>query len=108
MRNISLVYYSGWVVRGNAYGEFGEIQAKFQMIAMSPMGPGLLVMLPLIKKYGRRKCIWVGAIASIIGAGTAFMNAGNSTMIYAGSALQAIGTLSFVYTFSLWKRKEFS
>ena len=99
VRDMALIYYSGWVVNGNAYGEYAEIQAKFQMIAMSPMGPGLLVMLPLIKKIGRRKCIWVVAIASIIGAGTAFLNPGNGTMIYAGSALQAIGNLSFVYTF---------
>ena len=96
VRDMSLIYYSGWVVNGNAYGEYAEIQAKFQMIAMSPMGPGLLLVLPLIKKFGRRKCIWVGAIASILGAGTAFLNPGNGTMIYAGSALQAIGNLSFV------------
>ena len=99
VRDMSLIYYSGWVVNGNAYGEYAEIQAKFQMIAMSPMGPGLLLILPLIKKFGRRKCIWVGAIASILGAGTAFLNPGNGTMIYAGSALQAIGNLSFVYSF---------
>lgn len=37
LKNVSLVYYSGWVVNGNAYGEFAAMQAKFQMIAMSPM-----------------------------------------------------------------------
>ena len=100
MRNISLVYYSGWVVRGNAYGEFGEIQAKFQMIAMSPMGPGILLLLPLMRKFGRRICIWAGAILNIVGTTIAFMNAGSSMMIYAGSALGAIGNISFAYVFT--------
>ena len=100
MRNISLVYYSGWVVRGNAYGEFGEIQAKFQMIAMSPMGPGILLLLPLMRKFGRRICIWAGAILNVVGTTIAFMNAGNGMMIYAGSALGAIGNISFAYVFT--------
>lgn len=97
MRNISLVYYSGWVVRGNAYGEFATIQAKFQMIALSPMGPGILLLLPLMKKFGRRICIWGGAILTVFGSIFAFMQAGHSTMIYAGTALAAIGNIAFSY-----------
>ncbi len=97
MRNISLVYYAGWVVRGNAYGEFGQIQAKFQMIAMSPMGPGILLLLPLMRKFGRRTCMWAGALLNIAGSTLAFLNAGSSIMIYAGSALAAIGNISFAY-----------
>ncbi len=97
MRNISLVYYSGWVVRGNAYGEFGEIQAKFQMIAMSPMGPGILLLLPLMRKFGRRACIWAGSLLTLAGSVIAFMNAGNGMMIYAGSALGAFGNIAFAY-----------
>lgn len=60
MRNISLIYYSGWVLNGNSYGLAASIQAKFQMIALSPMGPGILLLLPLVKKWGRTRCIWVG------------------------------------------------
>ena len=98
LRNMSLVYYTGWVVKGNAYGEFASIQAKFQMIAMSPMGPGLIILLPLLKKLGRRKVIWMGSILTIVGSTLAFFMKGNSTMIYAGSALAAFGNLAFSYT----------
>lgn len=97
LRNISLVYYSGWVVRGNAYGEFAAIQAKFQMIALSPMGPGILLMLPLTKRWGRRKTIWVTSTLTIIGSIVAYLGAGSGTMIYAGTALAAIGNISFSY-----------
>ncbi|MCR4676198.1 MAG: MFS transporter [Sphaerochaetaceae bacterium] len=97
LRNISLVYYSGWVVRGNAYGEFASIQAKFQMIALSPMGPGILLMLPLMKKMGRRKTIWTTSTLTIIGSIVAFMGAGSSLKIYAGTALAAIGNIAFSY-----------
>ncbi len=97
IRNISLIYYSGWVVHGNAYGEMAAIQAKFQMIALSPMGPGILLLLPLMKKWGRTKCIWRGAILTIIGSFVAFFSVGHGTMIYAGTALSGIGNIAFSY-----------
>lgn len=97
LRNFALVYYSGWVVNGNAYGNYAAIQAKFQMIAMSPMGPGLLIALPLMKKYGRSRCLWVGATFTIIGSVLAFVSVGNGTMIYAGTALAAIGNIPAAY-----------
>lgn len=98
MRNISLIYYSGWVVQGNAYGAVASIQAKFQMIALSPMGPGILLLLPLIKKWGRTRCIWVGGTLTVIGSVIAFLNPGSSMMIYMGSALGGIGSIFFTYT----------
>lgn len=97
LRNISLIYYSGWVVRGNAYGDVAAIQAKFQMIALSPMGPGILLMLPMVKKFGRTKTIWTTSILTIVGSVFAFLKAGSSTMIYAGTALAAIGNIAFSY-----------
>lgn len=97
LRNISLIYYSGWVVNGNAYGNVAAIQAKFQMIALSPMGPGILLMLPLTKKFGRTKTIWTTAILTIAGSILAYLSVGRGTMIYAGTALAAIGNISFSY-----------
>lgn len=97
IRNISLIYYSGWVVNGNAYGIVGAIQAKFQMIALSPMGPGILLLLPLMRKFGRRTCIWCGALLTVVGSLIAFMNPGSGTMIYAGTALAGIGNIAFSY-----------
>lgn len=97
MRNISLIYYSGWVVNGNAYGNMAAIQAKFQMIALSPMGPGILLMLPLTKKIGRTKTIWMTSILTIVGSIVAYFSIGKGTMIYAGTALAAIGNIAFSY-----------
>lgn len=97
MRNISLIYYSGWVVNGNAYGNMAAIQAKFQMIALSPMGPGILLMLPLTKKIGRTKTIWTTSILTVLGSIVAYFSIGKGTMIYAGTALAAIGNIAFSY-----------
>ena len=47
---------------------------------------------------GRRKCCWVGATLTIVGSALAFGYAGNSMMIYMGTALSAIGCLFFNYT----------
>ncbi len=97
MRNISLIYYCGWVVQGNQYGARAAIQATFQMIALSPMGPGILLVLPMVKRLGRSKTIWMGSILTIIGSIIAFIMAGNRMYILIGTALAAIGNIAFSY-----------
>lgn len=97
MRNISLIYYCGWVVQGNNYGARAVIQATFQMIALSPMGPGILLVLPLTKKWGRTRTIWVGATLTIIGSVFAYAMAGSRMYIMIGTALAAIGNIAFSY-----------
>lgn len=98
MKNISQVYYAGWVVNGNAYGEYAAIQAKFTMIAMAPMGPALFVLLPMYKKFGREKVIIVGSILSMVGGLTAYLGAGNTGMVYGGTAIGSLGTMTFIYS----------
>ncbi len=98
MRGISQVYYSGWVVNGNAYGEYAAIQAKFTMIALSPMGPGLILLLPLFKKFGRSRVIIGGSVFAMVGALAAFVNAGNTGAIYGGTAIYSIGSMAIIYS----------
>ncbi|MCR5089167.1 MAG: MFS transporter [Oscillospiraceae bacterium] len=97
MRNISLIYYCGWVVRGNQYGARAAIQASFQMIALSPMGPGILLVLPMVKKLGRTRTIWMGSILTVIGSVFAYVMAGNRMNIMIGTAMAAIGNIAFSY-----------
>ena len=98
MKGISQVYYSGWVVNGNAYGEYAAIQAKFTMISMAPMGPGLLLLLPAFKKFGRTKVIIVGSVLAMLGSAAAFFSPGKTSAIYGGTALASIGTMTFIYS----------
>lgn len=98
LKGVSQVYYAGWVVHGNSYGEFASIQAKFTMIAMAPVGPMLFVIVPLIKKYGRTKMIIIGGIIATIGAFGAFAMPGSTLPIYLGTALSGVGSMAFVYT----------
>ena len=98
LKGVSQIYYAGWVVHGNSYGEQAAIQAKFTMIAMAPMGPMLFVIVPLIKKFGRTKMIIIGGIIAFIGATLAFFSAGNTALVYAGTGLSGIGSMAFVYT----------
>lgn len=98
MRGVAQVYYSGWVVNGNAYGEYASIQAKFTMIALSPMGPGLILLLPMFKKFGRTKVIIVGSVFATVGALSAFVNMGNTGAIYGGTAIYSIGSMAIIYS----------
>ena len=98
LKGVSQIYYAGWVVNGNAYGEAAAIQARFTMISMAPMGPMLFVVVPLIKKYGRTKMIILGSIIAFIGAVGAFFGAGHTAPVYAGTGLGGIGAMFYVYT----------
>ncbi len=98
LKGVSQIYYAGWVVAGNSYGEAAAIQARFTMIAMAPMGPMLFVVLPLIKKFGRSKMIIIGSVIAFVGAVLAFFGAGSTMPVYAGTGLGGIGAMFYVYT----------
>lgn len=98
LRTISQVYYSAWIVQGNAYGDFAAVQAKFVMIALAPMGPGIILLLPLVRKYGRRAMIIAGSVLAMIGSAGAYVMAGNSIGVYAGTAIAGLGAIAFIYT----------
>ena len=98
LKSVSQIYYAGWVVAGNAYGEAAAIQARFTMIAMAPMGPMLFVVLPMIKKFGRTKMIILGSAIAFVGALIAFFGAGSTMPVYAGTGLGGVGAMFYVYT----------
>ena len=98
LKGVSQIYYAGWVVSGNAYGQAAAIQARFTMISMAPMGPMLFIVVPLIKKYGRTKMIILGSIIAFIGAVGAFFGAGHTAPVYAGTGLGGVGAMFYVYT----------
>ena len=98
LKSVSQVYYAGWVVQGNAYGEYAAIQRSFTMIAMAPMGPMLFVVVPLIKKFGRSKMIIIGSAMALLGALAAFFGAGNTGAVYGGTGLSGVGAMFYVYT----------
>lgn len=98
LKGVSQVYYAGWVVHGNSYGEFAAIQARFTMVAMAPVGPMLFFIVPFIKKYGRTRMIIIGGVIAAIGAAGAFAMPGSRVPIYMGTAFSGVGSMAFVYT----------
>lgn len=98
LKGVSQVYYAGWVVRGNAYGEYAAIQRSFTMISMAPMGPMLFIVVPLIKKFGRHKMIIIGSVIAAAGAIFAFFGAGKTMPVYVGTGLGGVGAMFYVYT----------
>lgn len=98
LKGVSQVYYAGWVIQGNAYGEYAAIQRRFTMISMAPMGPMLFIVVPLIKKFGRHLMIIIGSVIAAAGAILAFFGAGHTMPVYVGTGLGGVGAMFYVYT----------
>jgi len=97
LHTISQVYYSGWVISGNQYRQFAKMQSSFAMIALAPMGPGIIAVLALYHKIGRRKTMILGSLITLIGSIIAYIGAGNRGFVYGGSAIGGLGSITFQF-----------
>lgn len=86
--------YCQWVLGATAEN---NLQIMYMSIAMAPMGFGILLLFPLVKKIGARKVVMLGAAISAI-AGTACMLAPqNPAMAFGGSFIYNFGNLALAY-----------
>jgi len=63
--NSSIVYFCNWVM-GSSVAEGAGLQVLVNMIGQAPLGIGLAILWPLVRKYGKRKISTLGfAIAAL-------------------------------------------
>jgi GPH family glycoside/pentoside/hexuronide:cation symporter len=90
----SVLYYANWVV--GTYND-GKTMTFLNMIGQFLLGPGLLVVWPLIKKFGKQKVFLIcGIIASIVGT-IGMMFATNLTMALIALTIRSIGNIPYTY-----------
>ena len=93
-QNTSLLYYCNWVL--GTYND-GTTQALVSTVGNAPLGFGILIMWPLVGKFGKKKVMITGlAIAAV--SGLAFcMNPTNMTWVLVTLIIRAFGALPLTY-----------
>lgn len=93
---ISLPYFCNWVL--GTYND-GKTQALLSVVGKAPLGFGVFILWPLVKKFGKRKVMIVGFLAAATALGFCLTNPRSMPVMLAGSLVYALGFLpSYVYT----------
>lgn len=93
---ISLPYFCNWVL--GTYND-GKTQALLSVVGKAPLGFGVFILWPLVKKFGKRKVMIVGFLMAAAAEGLCLTNPTSMPIMLAGSLIYALGFLpSYVYT----------
>lgn len=93
---ISLPYFCNWVL--GKYND-GITQTMLSAVGKAPLGFGVFLLWPLVKKFGKRKVMIIGFLIAAAAEGICWIGAHSLPMMLAGSFIYAIGFLpSYVYS----------
>lgn len=90
----SLLYYANWVV--GTYND-GITLSLLNIIGQAMLGPGVLIMWPLVKKFGKQKVFIIGGVIAAIGGIFGVLMASNMAMALAALTIRSIGNLPSTY-----------
>lgn len=90
----SILYYANWVV--GTYND-GVTMSLLNVIGQALLGPGILVIWPLVKKIGKQKLFIICGIIAAIGGFMGAAVAKNLTMALVALTIRSIGLLPFTY-----------
>lgn len=90
----STVYYCNWVL--GTYND-GITTTLVNAIGQAPLGIGIVALWPLVRKFGKRNVMMVGAVIGIIGCVICALNPTNMGAVLGGLVIKSIGTLPLTY-----------
>jgi GPH family glycoside/pentoside/hexuronide:cation symporter len=90
----STLYYSNWVL--GSYND-GTTLALISMIGQAPLGFGILILWPLVKKFGKRNVTLVGCIIALAGCIICVLSPRNMGVVLAGLFVKSLGSLPMTY-----------
>ena len=94
IQNTSLVYYCNWVL--GTYND-GTTQTIVSAIGNAPLGFGIIIMWPLVKKFGKRNVLLTGLVVAAL-SGFAFMlKPTDMSFVLVILAIRAFGALPLTY-----------
>ncbi|GFP74694.1 MFS transporter [Clostridium fungisolvens] len=96
LKNTSLIYYCNYVL--GSYND-GITQTMISVVGGFPMGVGMLVILPLIKRFGNRNVTLAGFILSVIGGVICWMFPTNMALVIIGQFIKNLGIVPCGFVF---------
>lgn len=88
----SMVYYCNWVL-GNSVESGAVQQVLVNMIGQAPLGIGIVVLWPLVHKFGKRRVMMFGYGIGAIGSLVVLLNPGNLGIVLGGLVVKSIGAI---------------
>ncbi len=93
-QNTNLIYYCNWVL--GSYND-GVTQTIVSAIGNAPLGFGILIMWPLVKKFGKRNVMVTGLAISIAAGFAMIANPTNMVWVLCMLFIRAFGALPITY-----------
>lgn len=88
----SMLYFCNWVISDSVDAGTG-VQVIVNAIGQAPLGLGIVILWPLVKKFGKR---WITQIGFVIGAAgclLVLLNRNNLGLVLVGLFIKSIGAL---------------
>ena len=93
---LSMLYYCNWVLARSVDGGTG-LQVLVNVIGQAPLGIGVIILWPLVGKFGKRRVTAIGLVIAVVGCalGLLFSFAAevNFTLILLALIIKSIGTV---------------
>lgn len=90
----SSLYYANWVL--GTYND-GSTYAIMNAVGQAPLGLGVILLWPLVRKIGKTNCMITGSVLAIAGNVICAIFPDNMGIVLAGLALRSFGTLPITY-----------
>ena len=88
----SMIYYCNWVL-GNSVESGTGNQVLVNMIGQAPLGIGLVILWPLVRKFGKRMVMMFGFGMAAIGSLIVLLFPGNMGAVLGGLVIKSFGAL---------------
>ncbi len=92
MTTNSMLYYCNWVL-GDSIQSGAARQILVNMVGQAPMGIGVVILWPLVRRFGKRRVALVGFLAASLGCGLVALAGDRMVPVLAGLVVKSTGAL---------------
>lgn len=88
----SMLYFCNWVVSDSVDGGTG-VQVIVNAIGQAPLGLGIVILWPLVRKFGKRWVTQIGFVIGAVGCLIVLLNPHHLGSVLAGLFIKSVGAL---------------